>query len=243
MLIGWIAVHGGCGRMDFDPLASGDAQLDAPLDAPIACVPAATPRYEQGSCSTTHGLPAMMSLTVATNMLAVRNLLVVAVDFDGTTNTVVVTDSLGNALQAVAPAPRSMTQSDQIWYAVITAGGPDVITATFDSPTLGIGLYAHEYSGLDTSGPLDVFVTGTGTGTAIATATLTTARPDELLFAHGMTQDVVSAPGAGFASRQTCNANMTEDMVAPTPGSYSATFTAGASANWLASLVALRPCP
>jgi hypothetical protein len=202
--------------------------------------------YEQGDCTTNHAMPAMMSLAVGLpGAIVAPHVLAVAIDYQGTTLTPTVTDSLGNVFQPVSGPARSPTQSSRLFFAPIAVAGNDVVTVTFDGLADGIGLYVHEYSGLSVTAPLDTFVVGIGNGTAMSSGNATTAAPDELLFAHGTTDNVVMSPGAGFSARQTCNGNMTEDGPAATPGAYAATFTASSPANWIASMATFRPqgCP
>src|SRR5678815_432988 len=218
--------------------AGGYAGAEA---APPDSCAIATPRYQQGGCVTNLGMPAATSLSVELpHAIATSHVLVVAVDYKGTTASPQFTDSLGNRLLPVSPVSRAETQSSLIAYAPITVPGRDTVTVSLTEPTNGIGFYVHVYSGLSATAPFDTFAFEIGSDAQLTTRSATTTAPNELLFAHGVIATAVQSPGIGFAARQTCNANMTEDALAGAPGPYTATFKGNTRGSWIASLATFR---
>lgn len=247
-VVGWCLAGTACGRVDFDRV--GDAPLGSDAsdasDAAPSCTATALPNYEQGGCVTNHSLPPIASLVVPLpNPIVAPNVLVLAVDFDGVTMVPMFTDSLGNTFEVITALSRSNAQSSQIAYAPITNEGTDSVTVSFAAPTDGIGFYVHEYSGLSTTDAVAAFVVGMGNGNALSTGDVTTTTPGQLLFAHAVIQTTIASAGNGFTARQTCNANMTEDAVASTPGAHSADFIGSSGGTWIASLATFWPsgCP
>ena len=61
------------------------------------------------------------------------------------------------------------------------------MTATFNGAAAFVDVRVLEYSGLDTSSPLDVTAEGTGRGTSPGSASASTTAANELIFGAGMT--------------------------------------------------------
>ncbi len=149
-----------------------------------------------------------------------------------------VTDSLGNTYQIVvtpATSPQSDTLAQYIAFASNVLGGTDTVTVTLSSTTY-FDVYIHEYSGVALANAFDVGAAFTGTSdatNAMASGFATTQGNSELIFGFGTSHGTVT-PGTGFTGRSTFDGNLTEDMIAVTPGSYQATATSS-NGNWAMS--------
>src|SRR5882672_2839777 len=92
------------------------------------------------------------------------NLIVVYLIWDNT-GSASVSDSLGNAYVNATPATRwsSNRYSAQIFYAVNLRSGLNTVTATYATAINTFGLvYAHEYSGISQTAPVDVTASASG---------------------------------------------------------------------------------
>ena len=178
---------------------------------------------------------------------AAGNLIIVAVEWDTATSaTSSVTDSNGNAYaSAIGPVSTLTGFYEQLWYAKNIAGGANTVTArlTGRSGTV-FGLYLHEYHGADATSPLDATSVATGaSGSSMDSGSQTTNYANELVFGYGAAGSF-SAPGTGFTSRNTLNANMTEDKQAVGTGSYHATATNGVPGQaWLMMMATFKGAP
>src|ERR1700690_4005777 len=83
---------------------------------------------------------------------------------------VAVTDTLGNIYQS-ATGPivwKSGTRTSEVFYAKNIAAGSNTVTATFSASVVPSALlYILEYSGLDTTAPLDAIAGAIGTSSAM----------------------------------------------------------------------------
>jgi hypothetical protein len=129
----------------------------------------------------------------------------------------------------------------QVFYAVSIAGGSDTVTAAFQSAVSAFGvLYVHEYSGIDSLNPVDVTVSASGASGTLNSGNAVTTGPNDLLFGAGVSDNSVTAAGSGFTARDTAYGNITEDRIAASTGSYSATASQNGSA-WGMQMIAFRP--
>jgi hypothetical protein len=153
-----------------------------------------------------------------------------------------VTDSNGNTY---APATARTTWasgwSSQTFYAKnIIGGGTNTVTASFATGITSFGIvYIHEYSGVDTTNPLDVASSAAGSTAAMSSGAATTTHANDLLFGGGASSTAVTAGGAGYTVRSTANGNLTEDRNVTATGSYTATATQGSNA-WVMEMVAFK---
>jgi hypothetical protein len=173
------------------------------------------------------------------------DLIVVGVKWgDQTVSVSSITDNLGNTYSsALGPTTWSAGgKRAQVFYAKNILGGPITVTVTLTSTsTSSLHLYQLEYAGVDTSAPLDAALAGTGSGTSLASGAVTTQAPNELLLGFGITDVGPLSPGAGFQADSTYHANLVEESLSTTSGSYNATATQSAAANWIMQLVTFRP--
>jgi hypothetical protein len=151
-----------------------------------------------------------------------------------------VTDTHGNVyVRAVGPTKTTGLQQI-IYYARNIVGGSNQVTVTFNQAASYPDVRILEYSGIDTSSPLDVTVAGTGTGTTANSGFATTTSPTELFFATGTTGSAFSAAGTGFANRGIdAYGNIAEDKTVTTSGAYNAIATTSSS-NWIMQMAAFK---
>jgi chitodextrinase len=155
---------------------------------------------------------------------------------------VALTDSQGDAFNSVsAPVPWGNGYSAQVFYATGIKGGAASVTAAFRTQVSSFGIiYIHEYAGISTSNPVDVTASATGSSPSMNSGNVTTSGTNDLIFGAGVSDNTVTSAGAGFVARSTAFGNLTEDRIASTAGSYSA--TAAHNGNmWAIQVVAFRP--
>ncbi len=153
-----------------------------------------------------------------------------------------VSDSLGNTyISAAGPIRWSNSKySAQIFYAISRSGGGDTVTATFATAVKAFGIeYAHEYSGVLQTAPVDVTASAVGTSGSLSSGSATTTNAIDLLFAGGVSANTVTSPGAGYTARSKSQGNMTEDKVVSVKGAYSATASNSGGA-WAMQMVAFK---
>src|SRR5579863_4760798 len=137
------------------------------------------------------------------------NLIAVYLIWDST-GAASVSDSLGNSYASALPAIRwsSGKYSTQIFYAISQKSGIDTVTATFATKVNSFGIvYAHEYSGISPTAPVDVTAAATGTGATLNSGAVTTTNTVDLLFAGGVSANQVTSAGSGFTARSFAQGN------------------------------------
>ena len=166
---------------------------------------------------------------------------IVAVGWGDTSSTISsVTDSKLNTY-ALAVGPTSGTGLRQsIYYAKNIAGGNNTVTVTFSKAAAYPDVRIVEYSGLDTSTPLDKAVGVGGTGTTANSGSVSTAAASELIFGAGTSGSSFTSAGSGFALRMINRyGNIAEDKTVASTGSYNATATDG-SGVWVMQVAAFK---
>ncbi|HEY6272836.1 MAG TPA: Ig-like domain-containing protein [Terriglobales bacterium] len=175
------------------------------------------------------------------------NLILVFNHWDNQTITVSsISDNLGNTYVPIGgPVNSGPTARFQAWYAKnIKGGSPLEVTATYSGKTTSFSLVdVFEYSGLDTSAPLDVFASAAGSGMAqnSGPSPTTTASNETILGLFGY---------SSFASPYTAGADYTfvgyeassmlEDRSVTATGSYAATASSSVSTNWAAFVIGFK---
>ncbi|HMC63279.1 MAG TPA: galactose oxidase-like domain-containing protein, partial [Candidatus Solibacter sp.] len=132
--------------------------------------------------------------TAYTTAQTVGNLNVVVVGWNDTTSVVSsVSDSAGNTYaRAIGPtAGTGLTQS--IYYAKNIVGGSNTVTVVFNQAASFADVRVLEYSGADTTSPLDVTAGATGSGLTANSGSATTTSANELVLGAGMTFDIYNA--------------------------------------------------
>jgi chitodextrinase len=182
------------------------------------------------------------SVSVSFNAAAsAGNTIVVYVIWDNT-KSVTLTDSRGNTFNSVgAPVLWGSGNSAQIFYASGIAGGTDSVTATFRNSISNFGVvYIHEYSGISSVNPVGFTTSATGSSPFLNSGSISTPSTNYLIFGGGVSDNVVTAAGTNFISRDLAYGNITEDQIAATPGTYAATAIHN-GLDWAMQVVAFRP--
>jgi hypothetical protein len=198
-----------------------------------------TPAFVQVVSATPQSSPTSVAAAYAAQTAGNTN--VVAIGFDNTTSNIVsVTDTAGNTYLPAAPLTRGTGLSQAIYYAKNINGGTPTVTVTFDSAAPFPDLRIMEYSGLDTSTPLDTSASAVGLNNPSNSGNLATSATTSLVVAAGFIQNSFTAPGSGYTQRiiTSPNGDIVEDQVVTTAGTYGATATA--SGNWVFQAVAFR---
>jgi chitodextrinase len=172
---------------------------------------------------------------------------VAVVGWNNTTATVnSVTDSSGNVYSlAVGPTQVSGTLTQSIYYAKnIFAAAPNanVLTVTFNGSAAAPDIRILEYSGLNTTSPLDVTVAATGKSSSSATSAAAVPNAGDLIVGANIVVSMTTGPGTGFTERILTkpDGDIVEDQVVSAAGSYSASAPLSASAAWIMQLVAFK---
>ena len=143
----------------------------------------------------------------------------------------------------VANNKRSATGfSLELLYAISKAGGADTVTANFNGSLAGGALLLHEYSGVDTSTPLDVTSSQATSGATIDSGSQMTRFANDLIFGTaGRDSTSTLTPGSSFTMRENNQGRDSEDRIAVPVGTYNATFTGGTSSNfYVAEMAAFK---
>jgi hypothetical protein len=158
---------------------------------------------------------------------------------DNKANIASVTDTLGNAYSQANGVLRNSALSQTIYYAANIKSGRNTVTVKFSGAGANIpDLRILEYSGLTA---LDVNSGGTGTAVNAASSNATTTNANDLIFGAAMTVTGASA-GSGFTSRLVTSpcADLAEDKIVSTTGSYNATATMTSVGNWIMQMAAFQ---
>jgi hypothetical protein len=177
----------------------------------------------------------------------VGDLNVVVVGWNDSTTTVsTVTDTVGNVYAlAVGPTVQTGTATQSIYYArnIIAAGaGANSVTVRFNVAAAFPDIRILEYSGLDTSNPIDVSAGASGTGTTSSSGAVTTTNANDLIIGANVVQTGTPGAGTGFTTRIITNpdGDVFEDRVVSALGSYSATAPVTPSGLWIMQMVAFK---
>ena len=201
-----------------------------------------TPLMVQSLCAAPGGTPTSVAAVYAAQTAGDTN--VIAVGWSNNTTTISsVTDTAGNTYQVAAALTRGGTTTSQVMYYAknIVASATNTVTVTFSAASSTPDLRIMEYSGLDTTSPLDSAGSGSGSSTAAATASFTTTTANDLIVAAGTTQADFTLPGANFSLRMISspNNNIAEDRIAATAGSYTGTATL-TTGQWVMQAAAFK---
>ena len=197
-------------------------------------VNAATPQTASASVPVTYPLAQ-----------TVGNLNIVAVGWNDTTSTVSsVSDSRGNTYSQAGTTISGTGLRQAIYYAKNIAGGSNTVTVVFNQAAAYVDVRILEYSGLDTSSPLDVTAGAAGSSSSPNSGAATTSSSNELIFGAGMTAGTYSAAGTGFTLRiiTTPDRDLAEDQLGSSAGSYSAS-AASTSSPWVMQMATFKAQP
>src|SRR5579862_2801920 len=204
----------------------------------------AAPSYVTGGSK---GCASTSSCSVNLTGTNAGDLIVLVLFVSDSTSVSSVSDTQGNTFSLIG-SPQTWSPYnfvERLYYAKNIKGGADTITVGLSGiPSYSLELHSYDYSGLDPSSPLDATATPkTGTGTSATSNSLTTANANDLLFAFFHSDNgVTNTAGSGFKKRAPSgdNAPLGEDNIAASTGSYSATMSFSASADYVGFLVAFK---
>ena len=157
-----------------------------------------------------------------------------------------VKDTAGNTyLMAVGPTTQVSNGTQAIYYAknILTAAAEaNTVTVTFSASATTPDLRIAEYSGMDTTNPLDVSVGKETNGITSSCGPVSTTNADDLLVAANLVQYKTTAAGSSYTSRviTTPGGDILEDQIVTATGSYSATAPLSTSDRYIMQLVAFR---
>ncbi len=204
-----------------------------------ACASGGTPAYVGGNAKGCTATSCAVSLT-STNG---GDLIVLGLFVLNSTSVSSVMDTQGNQYILIGSqtwSPNGFVE--KLYYAKNIKGGADTATVTLSGSTT-LEVFVYEYSGLDTSAPLDVSATPhTGTSVTGTSGVLTTTNANDLLFAlFHPDNDVTTTAGSGFTGRVLLGSILlAEDQNVTSTGSYSATMGFSGNADYVSFLVGFK---
>jgi IPT/TIG domain len=164
---------------------------------------------------------------------------------DATQTVQSVTDTKGNVyVRAVGPTVLAGSATQSIYYAKNISGaaaGANTVTVTFGGSAAYPDVRIAEYSGLDSSNPVDATAAAFGTSGASDSGAATTTNANDLMVAGNLVLQGTISAGSGYTSRVITvpDSDILEDQIVTTPGTYHATapLTGG---GWIMQLVAFK---
>ena len=210
-----------------------------------ASSPPVVPAFVQIRSATPQTPQSTVALAYA-NAQAAGDTNIIAVGWNDATSTITsVTDSAGNTYQLAAPVRRGTALSQAIYYArniKAAAAGANTVTAQFSSAVPYADVRIAEYSGLDALNPFDAASSNSGTGTTAISGNVTTTSASELLVGAGMTSGTFTGSSAGFTTRiiTPIDADIVNDRLVTSVGTYSAGATQSGSNNWVMQVATFR---
>lgn len=227
---------------------SGDARADAPRDAfvrmdgGVDAGPTAGIRFVQAN--NTEGTSLMSAAVPFTGAQTAGNLNVVFVGWYHAGTLLTVTDSRGNLYTSATGNAAENEENENVYYACNIGGaaaGTNTVTATFATSGQDVDLRVLEYSGIVTSGCLDIAGVMGGTGTAMDTGPIGTTHAHDLLVAGTFQYYLAQHSDASFTQRQlTGFGDLAQDRVVNAAASYRSTATHSQTGPWVISLAAFK---
>jgi chitodextrinase len=157
-----------------------------------------------------------------------------------------VTDTRGNVyVLAVGPTVLQGLGAHALYYSSgisAAASGGNTVTVTFSAPAALPDVRIAEYSGIDTSAPIDTIATATGNSSISDSGTITTYAPNTLIVAANLATALTTSAGAGYTARaiSSPNGNILEDRIVSTAGNYNATAPLSSAGPWIMQVAAFR---
>jgi hypothetical protein len=158
-----------------------------------------------------------------------------------------VTDNAGNAYfeagaaRAVDTAAGSVAD---IWYARNSVAGATSITITPSASVSNGGAVVWEFSGVDTTAPLDqvaMLNSQPSTATPVGAAVTTTAASEAVISLAAVSGGVTGiSPGNPFTSAFTLNQDGWAHLIAPSGGTYAAQWNQSPAGTYASSTVSFR---
>jgi O-glycosyl hydrolase len=176
------------------------------------------------------------------------NLIVVAVS-GWPTPTINVTDSRGNAYAVASPIRQAAGSSfSAIYYAKNITGGADTVTVSANS-SVQLSMVIAEFSGLNTTAPLDGNVSAAGTSNTPSSGNVTPTTATDLLIGAGTHNlSTITSAGSGFtligvATEDSSNHQplAMEYKFLTSTSPVAATFSLPASGDWSQNAALFKP--
>jgi RHS repeat-associated protein len=180
---------------------------------------------------------------------------VVVAGWMGSYHVTSVVDTAGNTYSLAVGPTSGTTRRQSIYYAKnISDATTNTVTVSFASqccapvrPTpLAVDVRVGEYSGLNTTSPVDVVSAATNTSSTANSGSATTTNANDLLIGAGVADGQMYAAGANYTSRVQPvnnfrnNQDILEDRIVTATGSYNATALLTASSQWVMQMVAFK---
>jgi len=176
------------------------------------------------------------------------NLLVVFVGMYGNSVTVSsIADTAGNTYTYVTRKVGTYN-TIECWYAKnITGNTNNVVTATFGGSIDDRTITVDQYSGCDTTAPLDQYNTGTGDSNTPTTGDITTTAANEVLVAGVYNcyfyPSTITA-GTNYTLRTLTDPapsyGASEDRIVSATGTYNATFSLDIARDWVSIVASFK---
>ncbi len=200
--------------------------------------------YIQGASAGSSAALATLSKAMPAAQAAGHSNVVIVGWADATSTITSVTDTELNTYAVAAPLVTGTGLRQAIYYAknlVGDTGSPNQITVTFSAAAQAPDLRIFEYSGLDTTSPLDVAASNSGSGTLADSGPCTTLATVDLIVGAGTTENHFTGPGSGFnlLDISSPNGGSSEHQITSAPGSCEATG-ALVSGNWVMQAAAFK---
>ena len=206
--------------------------------SPLTIAASTSASFVQAAASAASGSPTTLSLAFPSNTQA-GDLLLVAFDYDTDATPTSVTDSQGNVFTEVGSQLSSPSGAlSRVYYAKNIKGGADKVTVTLSASASYLELYLNEYSGINTTNPIDAEVGASGSAGTASSGDATTTVAGDIIYGF-CSADWACRVGSGFTARSTLDDNLVEDKVAGSAGRYAA--TGSANNGWTMQMVALKP--
>lgn len=205
--------------------------------------------YIQSVSKPSTGVSPMTSLAFGSSTTT-GNLIVVTVsDNGGVTNGITsVTDSKGNTYTKI-PNESDGSSTLSMWYAKnITGGASHTVTIAWNTSLVSQASFiAQEFSGSDTTSPLDRYTSAHSTSTTPSSGATPTTTTDAQLVVAGVayfSTNTTTTLGSGYsnlASTGITNANVSmESKVISSAAAQTGTFTLAASKSWAAGVATFK---
>jgi hypothetical protein len=163
---------------------------------------------------------------------------------DSTANVQSVTDSEGNTYVLAVGPTRGTALSQSIYYAKNIGGSSaNTVTVTFNQGAVKPDVRILEYSGVNTSGPLDVSTGASGNSNVADSGFVSTNAANELIIgANTVQSNTTIMAGAPFTPRviTSPNSDVAEDRLVNVPGSYHSWAPLNASGAWVEQVVTFQ---
>ena len=161
---------------------------------------------------------------------------------DATSTVTCVTDTAGNTYSLALNPTVGIETSQSIYYAKnIHASVSNTVTVKFSAPARSPDVRVLEYSGLDTSNPLDAAVGNFGTGTALDSGPITTNATGDLVIGGSTLDGIVAVTAPTFtAVTTTPNGLSVEHLIGVAASTLDATAAQNFDGNWVMQAVAFK---